>query len=91
MSTEKLKKNINPIKLSELIDKYFREENTIWFDYIDHVKVSYGVYQKGLKYIRAYGRYEFYMVSEEGDEILIDVLTEEDENKLNNILTVFRQ
>ncbi len=79
------------MKLSELIDMFFREENTIWFDYIDYVKVSYGVYQKGLKYIRAYGRYEFYMVSEEGDEILIDVLTEEDEYKFNKILTFFRQ
>ena len=79
------------MKVSELIDKLFGDKEIIWFDFTDYVKVNYSIRQKGLSYFKKYGRYEIYFVSEDSDFTLIDVLTEEDVDKFNNILTVFRQ
>lgn len=79
------------MKVSELIDKLFGDKEIIWFDFTDYVKVNYSIDRKGLSYFKKYGRYEIYFVSEDSDVTLIDVLKEDDVDKFNNILTVFRQ
>lgn len=38
--------------VEDLIYKYFRDERTIWFDYIDYIKVNNRVQRKGLSYIK---------------------------------------
>lgn len=75
----------------DLIYNKFREGNTLWFDYVDSVKTKLDIQRKGLKYERNGGCFEMWIVSEEGDEILIDILRDEDTDKFENILKVFWQ
>lgn len=77
--------------LDELIYKAFRDSSIIWSDYIDYIKTNDGLERKGLKQVKRFGRYEIYLVSEDGDEILLDALQKGDEYKFENILKAFLQ
>jgi hypothetical protein len=77
--------------IQDLIDKEFRDNSTIWFDYVDYIKVNNDVQRKGLKYIKKGGRFEIYIVSEDGEEIILDALRYDESYKLENILKIFRQ
>lgn len=70
----------------EVINKKFRDEAEIWFDYIDYIKSNYDLQRRGLKYKKRFGRFEIYLISEDGEEILIDVLENNQGEKLTNII-----
>lgn len=76
--------------MEELIYKYFRDEDTIWFDFIDYVKTNFGIQRKGLSYRKKNGRYEIYLESEECDFVLLDVLEEDQGYKLEKYIEAFR-
>jgi hypothetical protein len=77
--------------VQEIIDKNFKEEKTIWFDFKDYMKANYGKTSKGLSYRKKFGKYEIYIVDENGDEVLFDCLENSEGYKLENILTMMLQ
>jgi len=77
--------------VEDLIYKHFKDEDTKWFDYIDHIKSNFNLQRKGLKQVKRFGRFEIYVVSEDGEEILFDTLKNDDVSKFENILKAFWQ
>ena len=77
--------------VQEIIEKNFRDKNTIWFDYRDYVKANNDVYRKGLSYRERFRKYEIYIVSESGDEVLFDCLSNDEGWKMDYILTMMMQ
>jgi hypothetical protein len=75
--------------LEALIYKYFRGEQTIWFDFTDYVKANYEIQRKGLEYHKNKGRYEIYVVNEDGESVLFDVLDDSHGYKLERIILAF--
>ena len=72
--------------VEQLIYIKFRDESEIWFDYIDYIKSNYDLQRRGLKYREKYKRFEIYLISEDGEEVLIDVLENNQGKKLINII-----
>ncbi len=77
--------------VEDLIYKHFKDENVKWFDYTDYIKTNNELQRKGLKQVKKYGRFEIYIVSEDGEEVLFDVLKSDDVVKFENILKAFWQ
>ena len=74
----------------EVIDIKFKDEKTIWFDYIDYVKENHGSQRKGLMYEKKHGRFNFYIVNEGGEEILFCSLDNEEGEKVDSLLMTMR-
>jgi hypothetical protein len=79
------------MKVEDLIYKHFKDEDTKWFDHIDYIKSNFNLQRKGLKQVKRFGRFEIYVVSEDGEEILFDTLQNDDISKFENILKAFWQ
>lgn len=77
------------MNVSELVQKFFGEEKVVWFDYSDYIKSNKFISQKGIAYKYINCLYEIYIVSEDCDEILIDVLQEHDTYKFESIVKIF--
>ncbi len=76
--------------VEEIIYKEFKDERTIWFDFVDYIKINYDISRKGLSYSKKHGRYEIYAESEDGESILLDVLENNQGYKLDLILGAFK-
>lgn len=75
--------------VEDIIYKQFRDENTIWFDFVDYIKSNYEQQRKGLFYAKVKGRYEIYAVNEEGNSFLLDVLDNSQGYKLERFIIAF--
>jgi hypothetical protein len=75
--------------VEDIIYKNFKEEKTIWFDFVDYIKSNYEQQRKGLSYTKNKGRYEIYAVNEDGDSFLLDVLDNSQGHKLERFIFAF--
>lgn len=80
------------LPLSELIYKYFKDERTIWFDYIDSIKIGYDVKQKGISYSKQQSQtYLICIIGDDGEEVIFDLLREpKDGRKLVALIDAFK-
>ena len=77
------------MKVGDVIYKYFRDQNNIWFDFVDYIKSNYEQQRKGLFYTKVKGRYEIYAVNEVGDSFLLNVLNDSQGDKLETFILAF--
>jgi hypothetical protein len=75
--------------VEDIIYKNFKDEKTIWFDFVDYIKSNYEQQRKGLSYTKNKGRYEIYAVNEDGDSFLLDVLDNSQGYKLERFVLAF--
>ena len=75
------------MSVEDIIYKKFRDEKTIWFDFRDNIKINYDKQRKGLSYHKKNGKFEIYIVDENGDEVLFDCLENNEGWKMDYILT----
>lgn len=78
------------MNIQEVIDKYFKDERIIWFDYTDIVKANEDVSQKGIEIIKKLGLYNVYILCDNGDSVLYDILRHDEGDKLHNLINLFR-
>lgn len=77
------------MSVEEILYKNFKDEKTIWFDFVDYIKSNYEQQRKGLSYTKNKGRYEIYAVNEDGDSCLLDVLDNSQGHKLERFIFAF--
>lgn len=73
----------------DLIYKHFKDETSIWFDFVDRIKANYQLQRKGLGYRKNNGLYEIYGMNDDGESILLDVLDENQGYKLEKYIEAF--
>lgn len=78
--------------VKDYVDSVFKDENTIWFDYEDWIKVNKNTFRKGLRVSsQRENRYLFRLIDEEdGAEVLIALINNDEVEKFETILTIMR-
>lgn len=75
--------------VEDIIYKQFRDEKTIWFDFVDYIKVNYEQKRKGLSYVKNKGRYDIYVENEDGESFFLDSLDNSQGHKLERFIFAF--